>query len=96
MKKAEKLLAAAASRLDLPGNVVAGLPVMELTGFSQLSVEHHCGIREYTDEAVTVALKNGSVRITGRRLAISLLNHDYVVVRGELENIQLQGGDGHG
>ena len=93
MKKAQKLLETAAERLDLPGDVVAGLPRLELTGFSQLSVEQHRGIKEYTPEAVTVALKKGSIRITGQKLSITLMNHEYVVVNGAIQNIQLTGGE---
>ena len=93
MKRAKKLLERTADRLDLPGEVVAGQPHLELTGFHKLSVEHHRGVLEYTDEAVTVALRDGHVRITGQGLSISLMNHEYVVVDGALRNVALEPGD---
>lgn len=95
MKRTRKLLERTADRLDLPGEVVAGQPRLELTGFSKLSVEHHRGVLEYTDEAVTVALQTGRVRVTGQHLSISLMNHEYVVVDGDLRNVALEPGDGH-
>ncbi len=90
MKRTRQLLERAAQRLDLPAEVLAGLPRVELVGFGQLTVEHHRGILEYTDEAVTVAVPDGRVRVTGRRLTIHLMNHDYVMVRGALEHVALQ------
>lgn len=95
MKRARKLLERTADRLDLPGEVVAGQAHLEMTGFSKLSVEHHRGVLEYTDEAVTVALRDGKVRITGQNLSISLMNHEFVVVDGVLRNVALEPGDSH-
>ena len=90
MKRTRKLLERTAERLDLPGEVLAGQPRLELTGFSRLSVEHHRGVLEYTDEAVTVALPEGRVRVTGTHLSISLMNHAFVVVDGALRNVALE------
>ena len=95
MKQARTLLESAAQRMDLPADVLAGLPRIELTGFSQFSVEHHRGILEYTADAVTVAVSVGSVRVTGRDLTITLLNRDYVVVRGALEQVALRPEESH-
>ena len=95
MKPTKKLLEHAASRLDLPAEVVAGQPRLELTGFSRLSVEQHRGVLEYTEEAVTVALREGKVRVTGENLSISLMNHTFVVVDGVLRNVALEPGGGH-
>lgn len=95
MKRARKLLERTADRLDLPGEVITGQPHLELTGFTKLSVEHHRGVLEYTDETVTVALRDGQVRITGRNLSISLMNHEFVVVDGVLRNVALEPGDSH-
>ena len=95
MKRTKRLLETAAERLDLPGNIVAGQPKVELTGFSRISVERHRGILEYGDEAVTVALEQGRIRITGKALSITLMNHEYIVVRGRLRGVELTPGDGH-
>ncbi len=82
-------------RLDLPEDVVAGTPKVELTGFSRLSVEQHQGVQEYTSEAVTVSLPMGRMRITGNRLSITLMNRAFLVVTGELRGIELIPEGGH-
>lgn len=92
MKKTQKFLQAASERFDVPGDIMAGLPKLELTGFSKLSLAHHKGILEYTQEVVTVALSIGNVRISGKNLSISLMNHEYVIVSGEISNLELHTG----
>ena len=86
--KARKLLEQAAAHLDLPGEA-AGLPKLEINGFSRLSVEQHRGVLEYTGEAVTVALADGRVRVTGSRLSITVMNRSFLTLTGELRGIEL-------
>lgn len=95
MKRTKRLLENAAERLDLPGNIVAGQSKVELIGFSRISVERHKGIVEYGDEAVTVALEQGKIRITGKALTITLMNHEYIVVRGRLRGVELTPGEAY-
>ncbi len=94
MKQARKLLEAAAAKLDLPADVAAGLPKLELTGFSRLSVERHRGVLEYSGEAVTVALEDGRIRVTGDGLSITLMNRGCLELTGALRGIELIPGAG--
>lgn len=96
MKYPQKILQAAAQRLDIPGEIMAGLPKLELTGFSQLTVELHQGVLEYTDEVISLAVALGTVRILGKHLTIRLLNNQYVTVAGVVERIELVEGERHG
>lgn len=95
MKRTQKWLAQVSARLDMPGQLTAGLPKVELTGFSRLSVENHRGIREYTRDAITVDVGIGRIRITGKKLAITLMNHAFVVITGSFADIELQPGGSH-
>ena len=89
MKHTRKWLETAADRLDLPGNIVAGLPKLELTGFSRLSIEGHRGIVEYSPEAVSVRVTAGTIRIEGSGLSIARMNHDFLVLAGKIETVGL-------
>ena len=89
MKHTRKWLEKTAGRLDLPGEIVAGLPKVELTGFSRLSVEGHRGIVEYSPEAVAVRVKTGTVRVEGSELSIALMNHDFLVLAGRISAVHL-------
>lgn len=95
MKRAQKILEAASARLDVPGEIMARLPKVEITGFSKLSVEQHNGILEYTDEVVTVAVSFGRIRVIGSGLSISLMNHGYIIVVGNLQCVEMIAGDAH-
>ena len=89
MKHTRKWLEETADRLDLPGEIVAGLTKLELTGFSRLSVEGHRGIVEYSPEAVAVRVKAGTVRVEGSNLSIALMNHDFLVLAGKITAVNL-------
>lgn len=89
MKRTKALLAAAAERLDVPQDVLTDAARMELMGFEQITVEHHRGVVEYTEEAVTVAVADGAIRATGSGLTITLMNQQCVVIRGNLVNVAL-------
>lgn len=89
MKQPRKFLQETSQKLDLPADIAAGLPKLELTGFSQLSIEHHKGILEYTDKVIAVALNIGTVRVTGSKLTIRLMNREFLVLSGELAQIEL-------
>ena len=96
MNRAQKLLQQASERLDMPGQIMAGLPKVELTGFSKVTVEQHQGVMEYTEEAITVAVSIGRIRITGKGLSIRLMNRLFLMVAGDVANVELIPGDSHG
>ena len=50
--KKEGLLERTAEVFDLPGDVVAGLPRIELTGSRELRMENHKGILSYGGEEI--------------------------------------------
>ena len=47
MGVARKLLERASRQLELPAEIVAGLPRIEVTGTGELSIEPHRGLLEY-------------------------------------------------
>ena len=54
-QKREGLLEKTAQVLDLPGDVVAGLPRVEITGSRELRMENHKGILAYGTEEIHVS-----------------------------------------
>jgi len=92
MKIAGKLLLAVSQRLDLPAEVSAGLPKMELTGSAQFSMEPHKGLLEYAQNRITVAAGNGSVTVLGEDLTIQLMNQSRITVIGTIQAVELNGG----
>ena len=59
-----------AELFDLPADLVAGLPHLEMMGSRQLYLEHHTGILAYSDEQIDVNTTGGVLRVRGARLAL--------------------------
>lgn len=94
MKQTNKLLAAAADKLDLPADIVAGQPRIELIGDRRCSVEPHGGLLEYTKQLVSVDSAVGRVKIVGMNLEIIQMNRDRITVAGEIFGVSLEGTGG--
>ena len=52
--RARELLAELAEKADLPADIAAGLPTMELCGFREFSLEPHDGLVEYSRERISM------------------------------------------
>ncbi len=64
------ILTKTAELLDLPMDVVAGLPNLELLGDRQLFLSHHQGILSYSDTAIDVNCGALLVRVRGGTAAV--------------------------
>ena len=84
-------LARLASLLQLPGDLVAGVPKLELTGFGELVLEQHRGIERYAPEEITVRVSLGMIRITGDGLIIRQMNDKRIAVTGRIRAVALEG-----
>ena len=69
-KKREQggILGSVAELFDLPPDVVAGLPRLELVGNRQLYLEHHTGLLAYSDTQIDVNTNFGVLRVRGLRI----------------------------
>lgn len=90
MNRARKILAGAAERLELPAEVLAGVPKMELTGFQQFSIEPHKGLMEYEKDRISIESDLGPILILGSGLTIQLMNRQRITIRGKLFAVELQ------
>lgn len=90
MKKGRQAVQAAARRLDIPEQIAAGLPAMEIAGFSKITVEKQKGLLAYSEEEIVLKVCLGAVRITGRRLEILEMNSQSVSVGGQLEAVRFE------
>lgn len=95
MNKARKLLIQASQKLDLPSDIIAGIPRIELFGLSELSLEPHRGLLEYSDERISVSTSIGNVTATGEGLIIKRMNANRITVVGTIHQIRLMEGE-HG
>ena len=88
------LLDSVAERFDLPADIVAGLPRLEMVGGRQLYLEHHSGILGYSHEQIDINTAYGVVRVKGNELTLLAMTAGEVRVGGKIHGVELVGADG--
>jgi sporulation protein YqfC len=87
-QRPEGILERAAEALDLPGDVVAGLPRLEITGFKQLRMENHQGIVTYSTEEIRVSGGRSEVCVRGSGLTLRAMNSRELLITGQLRQLE--------
>ena len=85
----EGLLEKTAEVFDLPGDVVAGLPRVELLGDRQLRMENHRGILAYGTEEIHISGGKLIVKVRGSGLALRAMNAGELLITGEIAGVDL-------
>ena len=82
------VLSTVAELFDLPPDVVAGLPHLEMVGSRQLYLEHHTGILAYSEELIDVNTAGGVLRIRGSRLALVAMTAEELRLGGRIDSVE--------
>ena len=85
----ESILEKTAEVFDLPGDVVAGLPRVELTGSRELRMENHRGILAYGTEEIHVSGGAFVIQITGQGLELRAMNAVELLITGDITGVDL-------
>ena len=88
-KKKEPLLLRAAERFDLPADVVAGLPYMELLGDREFFMDSHQGILSYSDTAIDLNAGALVIRLRGSGLELKAMSEEALRIGGTIRQIEL-------
>jgi sporulation protein YqfC len=75
--------------LELPKELVMGLPRITMLGDIQMIVENHRGIIEYTAERVRISTTVGELQVTGTGLALRTIYPEEISVDGKIQGITL-------
>ena len=89
-KKRERkgLLAGAAELFDLPADVVAGAPHVEVVGNQEFYMENHRGILSYGGEEIAINGEKMVVRVHGRGLELVSMTGQALRVKGTIERVE--------
>ena len=90
MNGRNKILQQLEIRAQLTGQPLPGIPIMELAGDRRVLIENHCGVQEYSENRVSIAVSYGSVLVSGTCLEISKMSSDAVVITGSIDEIKLE------
>lgn len=88
-RRREGLMEKTSALLDLPGDVVAGLPRLELMGDRDLLLEHYRGILSCEKEEIHVDGGKWVLRIRGRELLIRTMREHELRITGWIDSLEL-------
>lgn len=87
-RKESRVLDTVAELFDLPADVVAGLPRLEMVGSRQLYLEHHAGILAYREEQIDVNTPEGILRVRGERLTLTAMTAEELRIGGAIAAVE--------
>ena len=91
-RRERRVLSTVAELFDLPADIVAGLPRLEMVGDRQLYLEHHTGILTYSEEQIDANTGAGVLRIRGERLTLLAMTAEELRIGGRIGAIEWIGG----
>ena len=74
---------------DYPGEVLTGVPVVEIKGDTEASVLNHRGVLAYDPQAVRIATAIGQITLTGCGLRVFRMNRERIVLHGKISCVQI-------
>ena len=88
--KREGLLEKTAEVFDLPGDLVAGLPRVELVGNRELRMENHRGILAYGTEEIHISGGKLILKIRGEDLELRSMNAGELLITGLIRGVDVE------
>lgn len=88
LKRDKNIWLGAAELFDLPPDLVAGLPHMEMLGDRYFYMERHKGILSYSGEEIDINGETGIVRIFGRDLELTSMTGDQLRIQGRISRLE--------
>lgn len=83
-----RILSTVAELFDLPADIVAGLPRLEMVGDRQLYLERHTGILSYSETQIDVNTPGGVLRVTGEGLSLMAMTGEEVRIGGRIAAVE--------
>lgn len=83
-----------AGALHIPADIAHNVPKATLIGPSQLQIENHRGIIEYTPQRVRIQTRIGPIVVQGSHLRIGSIFHQEMLLEGRIASVQLVANEG--
>lgn len=88
LKVDKNLLEGAAELFDLPPDLVASLPHIEVLGNAHFYMEHHKGILSYSSQEIDINGEGCIVRVYGDHLELKSMTGDQLRIRGAISKVE--------
>lgn len=86
-----KVLETLTKRLELPGELLSGVPRLTLTGSDSVLVENHGELLSYTDELLELGCGRLRLRIRGEGLLLRAMDGEQLLVTGRIFGVEVDG-----
>ena len=87
-KREKNVLAGAAELFDLPADMVAGLPHVEVVGNGHFYREDRHGILSYSGEEIDINGEGVVIRVFGSGLELVSMTGDALRIRGTIQRVE--------
>ena len=88
MERKETFLEKTSAALDLPGDLLTGLPRIELVGDRELRMESHKGILAYGSEEIHISGGRLVVRVRGAGLELRAMDPAELLITGHIAAVE--------
>ncbi len=75
------------SALELPKDLLLGMPYLTMNGNRELLIENHRGILTYTGRQMVILTKTHQIEISGSELYVEYYTADLMKIRGNIDGI---------
>ena len=89
MKQKRDLLSYLTTDPELPGELLPGQSLVEISGDCRVLIENHAGVIEYSRERIGVGVKFGQVTICGCGLELCRMTREQLIIRGRIDAVSL-------
>ena len=90
MKKRIPKIEKAVEALDLPRELVLGIPYLTVLGDREARLENYSGVAEYTETGISVCTSIGISEIRGEGLSIKAITGEDVTICGRVTGFDLK------
>ena len=87
-RRVKRPLSEAAELFDLPADVVAGLPHVEMMGDRQFYMERHRGILSYSGEEIDINGEGLIVKVSGSGLELVSMTGEALRIQGKIQRVE--------
>lgn len=88
-KKAGKNLKSRLSdMLELPREIVLNLPLINIIGNEELTIENYKGVVEYAEERIRINTSRGIIKIEGKKLTLKQITAENISVSGVITKFE--------
>jgi len=87
-KREKQILGEAAEFFDIPVDLLAGIPHVEVMGNRQFYMENHRGILSYSGEEIAVSAEGVILRVFGKGLELVSMTGEALRIRGEISRVE--------